>query len=102
MKTSENKSVDGRKLRYRKNTTESHKIEIEGRTLTLFRFTKQSSSKSPYWYARCYIDGKTKQISTKETDLGEAKETAVVWYFSMLIQKNPKQFKQFVRSYLND
>ena len=62
---------DGRSKRYgKKKTTQREHIQMGDRVITLFRYTKNETRyKTHNWYARCYLDGATRQISTKEEDV---------------------------------
>lgn len=106
--------TDGRTTRYGgKNTTERESIQMGDHVVTVFRYTKTSGTSSPYWQARCYLDGKVRQISTKEEDLQKAKGVAKKWYATMLarlddgistdrIHKHPHLFDEVAQELLKE
>jgi hypothetical protein len=103
---------DGRSKRYGKKTTEREHIRMGDRVITLFRYTENETRyKNPNWYARCYLDGATRQVSTKEEDVRKARTFAKKWYALMLarideglptgrIHKSPHLFDEVAQEIL--
>ncbi|NQU46518.1 MAG: phage integrase SAM-like domain-containing protein [Chlorobium sp.] len=69
-----------------KKTTERVTLDMGGRALTLYRIKDGAKNSSPYWQCRCFIDGKSRQVSTKEENLSSAKEAAKQWYASLILK----------------
>ena len=69
MATAQKQKTDGRSKRYKKNTMVRHTLKMGSKTLTLIKYTEASKTVSPYWQAKCFIGGKTRQKTTKEEGL---------------------------------
>jgi len=76
--------VDGRSKRYNKNTMKRHTLMMGSKTLTLIKYTDKSKTGSPYWQAKCFLGGKTRQKTTKEEDLKKAEKVAVDWMADLM------------------
>ena len=72
MPTTQQIKLDGRSKRYNKNTMVRHTLMMGSKTLTLIKYTEASKTVSPYWQAKCFIGGKTRQKTTKEEGLKKA------------------------------
>ena len=91
-----------------KKTTERVSLDMGGRALTLFRLTEKATTHTPFWYCRCYLEGKSRQLSTKEENLTKAREVAKIWYGGLIsrhaqgipVEKDPKMFPQIAKVYL--
>ena len=75
---------DGRSFVHNKNTMERHIIPMGSKILTLVKYTDQSKTSSPYWQAKCFVGGKTRQKTTKEEDLKKAITFAESWYHNLM------------------
>ena len=105
---------DGRSVRYGKSTTEREHIPMGDRVITLFRFTDNKPEyKNPNWQARCFLDGKTRQVSTRQEDVRKARSVAKKWYATMLariddglpterIHKHPHLFDEVAQDVLKE
>ena len=103
---------DGRSKRYGKKTTEREHLRMGDRVITLFRYTNEPRYKTPNWYARCYLEGATRQVSTKEEDIKKARTFAKKWYANMVarvsdglpnerIHKSPHLFDEVAQEILS-
>jgi|TARA_B100000315_G_C14550669_1_gene575609 integrase len=108
---SKNPETDLRIKSAGKKTTHRETMKMGDQLVTLFRYTKNSLSNSPYWQARCYLDKKTRQTSTKETDLKKAKVVAKKWYVLLVsrleegvpserLDRNPHLFDEVAQELL--
>ena len=106
---------DGRSNRYgKKKTTQREHIQMGDRVITLFRYTKNEIRyKTHNWYARCYLDGATRQVSTKQEDVKKARTFAKKWYATMVarmddgipterIHKSPHLFDEVAQQVLRE
>ena len=84
MATALKQKVDGRSKRYKKNTMERHTLMMGSKTLTLIKYTDKSKTASPYWQAKCFLGGKTRQKTTKEEDLKKAEKVAIDWMAELM------------------
>ena len=65
--------------------TERHHIQMDDKVITLFRFTKKSHRPTTKtWYVRCYLGGKTRQVTSKTDDLKLAINFGKKWYGTMV------------------
>jgi len=100
-------TLDGRSINS-KGTTERITLDMGGRALTLWKWTEKSQCKSNSWQARCFLDGRTRQISTREEDIKRAKQEALSWYGNLIsgnnhyhiVSGNPNKFEQVAASYI--
>ena len=84
MATAQKQKTDGRSKRYKKNTMVRHTLKMGSKTLTLIKYTDKSNTGSPYWQAKCFIGGKTRQKTTKEEDLKKAEKVAIDWMADLM------------------
>ena len=84
MPTTQQIKLDGRSKRYNKNTMVRHTLKMGSKTLTLIKYTDKSNTGSPYWQAKCFIGGKTRQKTTKEEDLKKAEKVAIDWMADLM------------------
>lgn len=102
------KKLDGRSAKS-KNTTERHTLDMGGRALSLYRLSDTAQNSSPYWQCKCFIDGRSRQISSKEENLTQAKDFARKWYASLLLKLeqgvplkgDPKTLDSVAETYFN-
>ncbi len=68
-----------------KGTTQRHHIQMDDKVITLFRLTKKSNRPTTKtWYCRCYLGGKTRQVTSKTDDLKLAIKFGKKWYGTMV------------------
>ena len=100
------KTVDRRSERSQ-DKTEWVTLEMGGRALSLYRIKECAKNSSPYWQCKCYMDGKSRQTSTKQENLTQAKEAAIQWYAGLLLKieqglplkSNPKSFDSIAETF---
>lgn len=97
-----------RKADTHKRTTERITLDVGGKTLALWRWTNKTQSTSTIWHARCFVNGKTRQISTRESDLKRATQEATRWHnnltagneYYQIAAGNPNKFIQVAANYI--